>query len=67
MSDFLPPDGTQVEAEVPDGCTVVGMIRHFRVSPEHLWMVSVNDSVVGDESVLRPLDRVTLFTHITGG
>ena len=67
LSESLPADGSEIEIEVPDRITIAGLIGHLRVSREHLWMISVGSSVVQDEYVLKPLDRVTLFTHITGG
>jgi sulfur carrier protein ThiS len=59
--------GDSIEADLPDGATVVEMLSHLGVADEDVWMSAVNKTVVKPEHVLADGDSVEVFAPIQGG
>ena len=59
--------GDTVEADVPDGTTVAGLLRQLSVAEEDVWMSAVNKDVVKPHHVLADGDSVEVFAPVQGG
>jgi thiamine biosynthesis protein ThiS len=62
------PDGQEaLDLELPEGSTVLAMLKQAGIDPNEVWVVRVNKKIVSEEHPLQDGDDLEVFEPVGGG